>query len=1839
MAQFKLFLLTPITTTKDTLDQKLIRLHKTIISEFYSQESTLAENKNFSSNKWTYCYSFDEKLSLHKNGQKEFTFSMLKNLWLDDEWTTNPFVANIHSGTQLLLIDKYENQMFFTVKNIDYEIGKNNITYKISCQDSFTYQTIRQNDGYTIENNPESTDFIGAKSIDWWVINKIQPDCHLAYTYIPLFEGLYVDVNGNLKVFHQNDKLEGVEKIIKPVYDINQYKEYYELIPFSISGGNCSQALINLGEKLGLTINYKEHENKKDSKNYFGRYFWYEPEKNEDNSNLKYSPYTSIQAFSLTQSGDALTTVLNVESNTIEDEIISLIPNIPYFFMRLFESTEWKKSIFQEGYFTSVCKNKTYRVKNANGINVFHSLDIGADSDNYINNDGYLYIKIYNTTDGKKKFLLPSYTKVNFYTKEEQSYLYLEDNRFTPLSSKWAFVEKINDNTYIEYNDTFRPFPEEKLGKAIDAYLRIDIGGIDPVSIQESLFIINFYRDTTTEEEEFAAIADQCPWLENKLIDFSYFYNQNIINKSEYNELMNIIKNELRIVNSRLLIYSNQYYQAIHKKTEILSKLESNLDSLGAAFHADVVSYFTNNGSVKDYSHFQKAYDNVSDNYLKNIKTTPIMNYEELKTEYLNKYFKAQQRFLKNIFNFSNYFYASAAWGESNKVYRHIITLLPPEQNENTSYISFNSYNFASIDSEFTLIDSNLKPLVDIYDKNKSLVTVVDNNNKDEFYISAIKAGELIPSKNYNNQKTYYGMFYTTTEKLPNSFSVSHNENTIDLVLHHKEKSISYYGFAQTNTEALKNNLPENLSYNSITLTQTYEPVGLTEIINEYLYRKGIPKDTESDAGNEEIVYWYYHEYDTQESVAKWLKKEEENGDKITSIPVLLNNLSPLITEEIFGTEVKDKKEKLIKYIENFPITSITYTGAKYQEDPFKWGSYILPCQRVNKENQTIAEYLSYWTRCDLEDLKEVKNPTEYEEDRTIHLVTPSNENNYYRRVQKNPFWGYLAISWNSIGLNIIPKHLWQSSNISWSTQGKNTLSCDGNTLNSWVKGFNPIPTLKGDKEKIVLNYTTEEQAYSKYKDWQEKRKNDFIFSLVEEEKKEGITYPGEPIDNDLYQNNYIISRKNNKILVNKVPDEKKKIDNIRKDYFNYYSLFGFTYLNAVEEAKTSIKLKYTETYLRPIRLTDKINKKFKYKILIQKTSDYSTFTFTDESFNLDTLLYDSTDESDYKRMYRNIFYPVSSNMIDIDFSVLDWTNVNSRTLKECLELDSEEIYNNLVQEENSYWITADNKKFAIFQEENFKRRRVVKPDDFNETGTLINRYNMYKGGIIYDDLNAYPVDFLEKEGLTEGFFEIADKNANYEKATQETSLNNYFYHKVSDNNFERVYTIEEIKNMGGYSYLKSMTHTEENFSEKPEDLQCLVYLHKETYDENKNLLTSSVVQYPNKFLFPYNNEESLITIQYDNEEYTSRYKIDTSDIYDLSTMSNGLFWYNFHLKSDIPILQRHAALIESQLTQYWQQALIASKHCEFFLPENWQPKATGNLNYFSDKIIKLAGNKMVLLNTYLPNVQIYSENGITSLPSYSFNFKLNQNLYSEDTVKNKININNIKNAKILENNKVIQNMLQVLGEDINNIYVEEQNTSNNIGRKTYYYAETGGTKWNELLPQLSSQGKNFEDFNGLYVMAYKILSKSFSNDSLYNYYKAKEEHEQIWNNLYRKFPGIILENVYRNEIATSSQDLYLLAKNAFTDLSYPEKGYSISLIDINNIQGYKGQELKIGDGILIDSEEYYNEMDIIKKALSQYLFITDISYDLRKDNDISLTVNSIKYQNKLIQRLAKLIK
>ena len=54
-----------------------------------------------------------------------------------------------------------------TVKNIALKFSAINITYQYTCQDSFSYQLSRQNDGYTLDNDPSSDTFIGARTVDY----------------------------------------------------------------------------------------------------------------------------------------------------------------------------------------------------------------------------------------------------------------------------------------------------------------------------------------------------------------------------------------------------------------------------------------------------------------------------------------------------------------------------------------------------------------------------------------------------------------------------------------------------------------------------------------------------------------------------------------------------------------------------------------------------------------------------------------------------------------------------------------------------------------------------------------------------------------------------------------------------------------------------------------------------------------------------------------------------------------------------------------------------------------------------------------------------------------------------------------------------------------------------------------------------------------------------------------------------------------------------------------------------------------------------------------------------------------------------------------------------------------------------------------------------------------------------------------------------------------------------------------------------------------------------------------------------------------------------------------
>lgn len=121
-----------------------------------------------------------------------------------------------------------------------------------------------------------------------------------------------------------------------------------------------------------------------------------------------------------------------------------------------------------------------------------------------------------------------------------------------------------------------------------------------------------------------------------------------------------------------------------------------------------------------------------------------------------------------------------------------------------------------------------------------------------------------------------------------------------------------------------------------------------------------------------------------------------------------------------------------------------------------------------------------------------------------------------------------------------------------------------------------------------------------------------------------------------------------------------------------------------------------------------------------------------------------------------------------------------------------------------------------------------------------------------------------------------------------------------------------------------------------------------------------------------------------------------------------------------------------------------------------------------------------------------------------------------------------------------------------------------------------------------------------------------------------------------------MLENTYSNEDATTSEELYTFANNYFKQYCQPERNYDVSVIDILNLKGYDSTKplLQIGSAIQLDPNDYEQDPDSdVYNGLKQYLFISDISYTLRKDNDIKLTVNDIKYEDKLIKSLAKLIK
>ena len=275
MSYFKLELLNLAESSVDILssaaDSQRVYYLANTISEFYSPIPKADNIYYVKPQTNTYCYSYDESISLHTNGQKELTFKLNDQIIYQDQLIRNPFTISIVVGSQLLLTDKNHQQYLFTVKSINTSFEKNNLVYEYSCQDSFSYQLSRQNSGYTINNDSSSETFIGAKSVDWW-IEKICKECNIHYVYLPLQLGLYQDKNGAIHTY--SAPVKDLDTVIKPYYKQIDYPDFFTQFPFSISGSTANAAIIAAAETVGLQVQtYEKVYSDADDHLYILRYF------------------------------------------------------------------------------------------------------------------------------------------------------------------------------------------------------------------------------------------------------------------------------------------------------------------------------------------------------------------------------------------------------------------------------------------------------------------------------------------------------------------------------------------------------------------------------------------------------------------------------------------------------------------------------------------------------------------------------------------------------------------------------------------------------------------------------------------------------------------------------------------------------------------------------------------------------------------------------------------------------------------------------------------------------------------------------------------------------------------------------------------------------------------------------------------------------------------------------------------------------------------------------------------------------------------------------------------------------------------------------------------------------------------------------------------------------------------------------------------------------------------------------------------------------------------------------------------------------------------------------
>lgn len=793
---------------------------------------TVKTNRNFS-------YSYDENLTLGENSQNKLTFKMLKYIEHDGRYDVNPFAAIISGGSQIKLTDKDNQVYIFTVTSPKYAIKRSNVEITYECVDSFSYKNTRQNSGYTISNDETSEDFIGSKTLDEWA-TKIRNECKIKYEYIPTNEYIWVKDGQyhHTPTITETKQENGKEVVVQiPVDKILREPldpDYNPALVFSISGSNALNANITLANDNGLVIKVNDQY----------QIYYFIPQKNPEFSGLYYSPQVDVKSLDISQDAASLTTLLNVTGPTFDDSEVTLIPTITNFFYDLFSRDEWgdislqnipstddsTKEIkigdiidkkpsetepavphlpYTDGMFEKLITERTLSFYNISGDNI--------KSEEKTTNDGkvikYIDISLSNTTIpnfySNFKIALSSYFK-----DAEGNDHYFSNYRDDELEYHFVYKtgegasqvdHELGKNLVIDEEKT----PILTVENRKDVYLRI-YGTPASINLTSVPFLqITFYRHNTQEDFEFAKAADRIPWLENKLINFEYFLRKGILTENQYQELLKLIKENLRIANGYLLFYRKQYYDSLRQKTAYLADLDAMIDNYFANFEDGIISHYQNGEAISNFIGIDKA-SSLTEAALKEIyyqanpgSTVPMISADVTIGSTMTNYFNAQQNFLKNIYLFRKFWNtkcnieAAKAKNKTNGEWYVFVKFDKdgnPTVNDNLAFASmqaeltnywdqaYHSSRFCDyflpeywnnpfgkegkdnkylFDTETAVLDNTYIPLVEIYSE-----PLEDGTKKDQFPVYTLKYDETQTVASELLNKTIFDDLFSTGSKI-----------------------------------------------------------------------------------------------------------------------------------------------------------------------------------------------------------------------------------------------------------------------------------------------------------------------------------------------------------------------------------------------------------------------------------------------------------------------------------------------------------------------------------------------------------------------------------------------------------------------------------------------------------------------------------------------------------------------------------------------------------------------------------------------------------------------------------------------------------------------------------------------------------------------------------------------------------------------------------------------------------------------------------------------------------------------------------------------------------------